>query len=118
MRGRGIERAVKRTIGNQIRDVAEASTRTSGFRVAIFVCTLLAAATWNRWIEPYVDSGRELMVPWRVAEGERLYRDVQFPHGPLAPWLGAACDRLFGRSLPARTALAGGIALFALAALD
>src|SRR5262249_14799008 len=40
------------------------------------------------------------------------------PHGPLAPWLGAACDRLFGRSLPARTALAGGIALLALAPLE
>jgi hypothetical protein len=82
------------------------------------VFALLAAASWNRWIEPYVDTGRELMVPWRVAQGERLYRDVQFPHGPLAPWLGAACDRVFGRSLPARTALAGGIALLALAALE
>ena len=82
------------------------------------VFALLAAASWNRWIEPYVDTGRELMVPWRVAQGERLYRDVQFPHGPLAPWLGAACDRVFGRSLPARTALAGGIALAALAALE
>lgn len=57
------------------------------------------------------------MVPWRVAQGERLYRDVHFHHGPLAVWLGAACDALFGRSLPARTALAGLLALLQLAAL-
>ena len=81
------------------------------------VFTLLALVSWNRWLEPYVDSGRELMVPWRVAQGERLYADVEFHHGPLAPFLGAASDRLFGRSLPARTALAAAIALLHLLAL-
>jgi hypothetical protein len=64
-----------------------------------------------------VDTGRELMVPWRLARGERLYADVEFLHGPLGPWAGAAIDHFFGRSLPARTALAAGIALLHLAAL-
>ncbi len=77
----------------------------------------MALVSWNRWIEPYVDSGRELMVPWRVAQGERLYADVEFHHGPLGPWLGAAVDRAFGASLAARTALAGIIALLQLAGL-
>ncbi len=82
---------------------------------AIFA--VLALVSWNRWLEPYVDSGRELMVPWRVAQGERLYAQVEFHHGPLAPWLGAAVDRAFGPSLPGRTALAAAIALVHLAAL-
>ncbi len=81
------------------------------------VFALLALISWNRWLEPYVDSGRELMVPWRVSQGERLYRDVEFHHGPLAPFLGAATDRVFGRSLPARTALAAAIALLQILAL-
>jgi len=81
------------------------------------VFALLALVSWNRWLEPYVDSGRELMVPWRVSQGERLYRDVEFHHGPLAPFLGAASDRLFGRSIPARTGLAAAIALLQLLAL-
>ena len=81
------------------------------------VFTLLALISWNRWLEPYVDSGRELMVPWRVSQGERLYRDVEFHHGPLAPFLGAASDRVFGRSLPARTALAAAVALLQIFAL-
>jgi len=83
---------------------------------AVFV--FLAAASWNRWIEPYVDTGRELMVPWRLAHGERLYRDVHFHHGPLGPYLAALTDGLAGASLPARTALHALVALLHLAALD
>jgi hypothetical protein len=82
---------------------------------AVFV--LLALVSWNRWIEPYVDSGRELMVPWRLAHGERLYRDVQFPHGPLGPYLAAASEAAFGRSLAARIALAAAVSLAALEAM-
>jgi hypothetical protein len=81
------------------------------------VFAVLLALSWNRWIEPYVDTGRELMVPWRVAGGERLYRDVQFPHGPLAVYLGAAVDLLAGRSLAARTVLAALIGLLHLEGL-
>jgi hypothetical protein len=89
------------------------------FRIGLpyAVLVLLALLSWNRWIEPYVDSGRELETPWRVAEGERLYRDVRFYHGPLAPYLSAAIDRSMGPSLPARIALAAAIALVNLEAL-
>ena len=79
------------------------------FPYAVFL--VLSIISWNRWIEPYVDSGRELMVPWRVARGERLYRDVAFYHGPLGPFLAAGVDLLAGRSLPARTLLAAAVAL-------
>jgi hypothetical protein len=82
---------------------------------AVFL--LLAAVSWNRWIEPYVDTGRELMVPWRVAQGETLYRDVRFYYGPLAPWLAAGVDLAAGRSLAARIALAALIALLHVEAL-
>lgn len=75
------------------------------------VFAMLALISWGRWIEPYVDSGRELMVPWRLAHGERLYRDVAFYHGPLGPWLAAGVDLLAGRSLPARILLAAAVAL-------
>ncbi len=85
------------------------------FPYAVFA--LLALASWNRWIEPYVDTGRELAVPWRVSQGQRLYRDIRFYHGPLAPYAGAAIDRLAGRSLAARTAFAALLALLSLEAL-
>ena len=79
---------------------------------------LLAFVSWNRWIEPYVDSGRELMVPWRIAHGERLYGDVHFHHGPLGPFVAAAVDSVSGHSLPARVGLAAAIALLHLAGLS
>lgn len=76
---------------------------------AVFV--LLVVVSWKRWIEPYVDSGRELAVPWRVASGESLYRDVRFFHGPLGPYAAAAVDALAGRSLAGRSLFAGAVAL-------
>jgi hypothetical protein len=82
---------------------------------AVFL--VLTAISWNRWVEPYVDTGRELMVPWRVAHGEVLYRDVRFYYGPLAPWIAAAVDLVAGRSFAARIALAAVIALLHLEAL-
>lgn len=82
---------------------------------AVFI--LLAAISWSRWLEPYVDSGRELMAPWRIAGGETLYRDVRFYHGPLGPYLAAGVELLFPRSLPARFLLAAMIALAHIEAL-
>ncbi len=82
---------------------------------AVFL--LLAAISWNRWIEPFVDTGRELLVPARVAGGEKLYRDVRFYYGPLAPYLAAGVDLVAGRSFAARIAFAAIVALLHLEAL-
>lgn len=88
--------------------------RAAGFLPWLAFLVLLAAS-WNRWMEPFVDTGRELMVPRRVAEGERLYRDVQFFHGPLAPYAVGLLERTFPGSFAARTAFA---LAFAAAALE
>jgi hypothetical protein len=56
-----------------------------------------AAASWQRWINPFVDASREMNVPARVAAGERLYRDVVYHYGPVGPWLEGAAIELFGR---------------------
>jgi hypothetical protein len=82
---------------------------------AVFL--LLVAASWNRWMEPFVDSGRELMVPRRLAQGESLYSGIQFFHGPLAPWAGALIERAAERSIAARTVFAGLLAAAALESL-
>jgi len=54
------------------------------------------AASWQCWINPFVDSGREMDVPWRLLQGERLYRDVTYYYGPLGPWANALALRLSG----------------------
>ncbi len=60
---------------------------------------LALAASWERWINPLVDSGREMDVPWRLAHGERLYGGVTYYYGPLGPWLNALALRVFGSRL-------------------
>jgi len=57
---------------------------------------LLVARTWMTWLNPLLDSSRELAVPARVAAGERLYRDVVAWYGPVPIWLHAAADRALG----------------------
>ncbi|HEY8152081.1 MAG TPA: glycosyltransferase family 39 protein [Vicinamibacteria bacterium] len=60
---------------------------------------LLASWTWGRCADPQVDYGREVYVPWRLAEGDVLYRDVHSVFGPLSPYLNAAGFRLLGTSI-------------------
>jgi hypothetical protein len=66
----------------------------------VALVTVAAAASlganWLRWINPFVDSGREMNVPARLAAGERLYRDIVFYYGPAGPWLQALVLRAAG----------------------
>jgi hypothetical protein len=49
-------------------------------------CVCVAAAlSWHRWPDVLVDFGMPLYLPWRIFEGEVLYRDVMYlPGGPLS----------------------------------
>lgn len=59
----------------------------------------MAAWTWMAWPDLLVDFGRELYVPWRLTQGEALYRDVAHYNGPLSPYWNALWFGLFGVSL-------------------
>ena len=60
---------------------------------------LLLVFTWRRWPDVLVDFGRELYVPWRLAEGAVLYRDVAYFNGPFSPYFNAVLFRTFGASM-------------------
>jgi hypothetical protein len=55
--------------------------------------------TWDTWPDVLIDFGRERYIPWRLAEGEVLYRDVAVFNGPLSQYFNALGFRLFGASL-------------------
>lgn len=57
------------------------------------------AASWQRWGNPLVDSGRELNVPLRLVHGEMLYSDVGYIYGPFSPYLNAVLYRIFHPTL-------------------
>lgn len=59
----------------------------------------LLAWTWGTWPDVLVDFGRELYVPWQIAQGKRLYLDLAWFNGPLSPHWNALMFRLFGVGL-------------------
>jgi hypothetical protein len=65
------------------------------------VCAGIASVlfSWQRWINPFVDGSREMIVPARLAAGERLYADVAYLYGPAAPYLNALPIKLLGRHI-------------------
>jgi len=77
---------------------------------------LLCIWTWGRWFDPLVDFGRELYVPWRLREGQVLFRDIAWFNGPFSAYFNAALFRVFGTSITTLvvanlTILAAGTAL-------
>ncbi len=56
----------------------------------------LLVFTWRKWPDALVDFGRELYAPWRLAEGELLYRDLAWFNGPLSAYWNALWFRIAG----------------------
>ncbi len=75
----------------------------SAFRIPHSALLLTFASlliiSWQRWTSTIADSGRELDLPWRLWQGELLYRDVHYLYPPLAPYFNALLFRLFGPQL-------------------
>jgi hypothetical protein len=61
------------------------------------VCTLVVS--WRKWPDPLVDFGRELYLPWRLSEGDVLYRDIDHLYGPLSHYFNAWVFRIFGTGM-------------------
>ena len=59
----------------------------------------LAVATWNTWPDIVVDYGHQLYIPWRLTEGEVLYRDIVYPMGPASQSFLALWFLVLGSSL-------------------
>jgi hypothetical protein len=54
--------------------------------------------SWRRWPDFLIDYGRELYVPWRLLQGDMLYRDIAYFNGPLSPYLNFLWFKIFGVS--------------------
>lgn len=86
---------------------------------AVLVAIGVIMLSWNPdgWVHPLVDYGRELYVPWRLTEGEVLYRDIAYFNGPLSPYLNALWFQVFGVSMHVLTVVNVAIAAGACALL-
>ncbi|MGA3284180.1 MAG: hypothetical protein ABSD57_06960 [Verrucomicrobiota bacterium] len=55
--------------------------------------------SWRKWPDVLIDFGRELYLPWRLAHGAVLYRDVGEIYGPLSKYFNAVLFKCFGTGL-------------------
>jgi hypothetical protein len=71
--------------------------------VPLLAATVALVQSWNRWLEPVIDLGRDLYIPGELLRGSQLYSDILYYYPPTAPYLLAAITAVIGRSLPAYT---------------
>ena len=75
------------------------SSRWAGLALVGGVLALVAALSWRRWPDLLVDFGTQLYLPWRISEGDVLYRDVTYlTGGPLSQYFNALLFKIFGVS--------------------
>jgi hypothetical protein len=72
----------------------------------------MAALTWRKWPDVLIDFGLQLYLPWRIAEGQVLYRDLHYlSGGPLSQYFNALLFKIFGVSF--RTLIFANLAITA-----
>ena len=70
-----------------------------GLAVVAPAFVFAAAVSWRRWPDLIVDFGGQLYIPWRLANGAVLYRDIfYFAGGPLSQYFNALLFKIFGAS--------------------
>jgi hypothetical protein len=86
-------------------------TRDSRLPTPIFIGIVVAVAaiafiqSYGRWLDPIIDTGRDLYIPEQIAKGAKLYRDIRYQYPPLAPYLLALITGAMGHSLGAYVAI-------------
>ena len=65
------------------------------------IAALAFAQSYARWLDPIIDTGRDLYIPEQIARGAKLYRDIRYQYPPLAPYLLALITSGIGHSLAA-----------------
>lgn len=73
--------------------------RRGDLLLAVALFASLAALSWLRWASFQGDLNREWTVPMRLAAGERLWAEVGYYYGPLAPYAVAGAFRLLGSTV-------------------
>lgn len=71
----------------------------------------ILVVSWMKWMDPVIDFGREVYVPWRILGGERPVQDYVHLYGPFSAYFNAGLFFLFGVSI--QTEVIANLAIFA-----
>ena len=84
------------------------SSRTASIALISLLVAIAALAfiqSYQGWLDPIIDTGRDLYIPEQIDHGAKLYRDIRYQYPPLAPYLLAAVTAVIGHSLASYTAI-------------
>ena len=71
-----------------------------GLLTVLTTYALGALLTWRKWPDVLTDFGSQLYLPWQIASGSVLYRDVTYlTGGPLSQHYHALLFKVFGVSM-------------------
>jgi hypothetical protein len=70
-----------------------------GLAALVALALFFVATSWRKWPDSLIDFGRELYLPWRLANGAVLYRDVNHFFGPFSECFNAVLFKFFGPGL-------------------
>jgi len=86
-------------------DSRQPTARIALISTVIAVAAIAFAQSYARWLDPIIDTGRDLYIPEQIARGAKLYRDIRYQYPPLAPYLLALITGAIGHSLAAYVAI-------------
>ena len=86
---------------NEAVDVRQPTARVALIATVIAVAAIAFIQSYARWLDPIIDTGRDLYIPEQIARGAKLYRDIRYQYPPLAPYLLALITGAIGHSLAA-----------------
>ena len=73
--------------------------------IVFAVAAIAFIQSYARWLDPIIDTGRDLYIPEQLARGAKLYRDIRYQYPPLAPYLLALITGGIGHSLASYMAI-------------
>ncbi len=88
-----------------LQPVDRAKARSTLIALLLVVAAIAFAQSYERWLDPIIDTGRDLYIPEQLTHGARLYRDIRYQYPPLAPYLLALITSVIGHSLASYTAI-------------
>jgi hypothetical protein len=71
----------------------------------VAVAAIAFIQSYGCWLDPIIDTGRDLYIPEQLARGAKLYRDIRYQYPPLAPYLLALITGGIGHSLASYMAI-------------
>ena len=103
---------MKNLTGRRAQILEWSRSKWAGLVLVGCVFALAAALSWRRWPDILVDFGIQLYLPWRISQGDVLYRDVMYlTGGPLSQYFNALLFKIFGVSF--RTLIFANLAITA-----